>query len=1189
MKKSPLLESGIFAPRVVIACALVSMSALLAMLSFAANPKEGTVAPDTAATLTWKGTVPGVPPSAAGGCVEGANCDSFKLTISGTPEDWAAAGKQVRVRIDWLVNANDYDLSVHKGSINGPVVASSGALGGTFEQVILNPRSKSVGTGDFYVKAVYFAVASADQYTGSAKVEDAGPAPIVATPATGTAPRYQNYTPPARGPLTLGRRAAEPSIGVNWNSENVPPLPGHATNGGRSMYIALEQTLRVTFDDSCPSSPSALWENKSFVTTSAITFDPILFTDNSRRTASNGDLQSLATNRTVVSQLLFPAGTVTSASAYTDNDGDTWIESTGAAPGSGIDHQTIGGGGPFHAPVPPLATYPNAIYYCAQLPNASCGLSIDGGRTYGPAVPVYTDECGGLHGHIKVGPDGTAYLPNKNCSSPVPGQAVVVSEDNGATWHERPVPGSLGAGSDAAVGIGRGDKTAGKGRVYLGYADADNQAVIATSIDNGRTWSSPVDVGAKFGINNVAFPAVVAGDDDRAAFAFYGTPTTGGLQDPKFTGVWHLYVAHTYDGGQTWHTVDATPNDPMQRGCIWLGGGANICRNMLDFMGIDVDKRGRVLVAYNDGCAGAECSQAPADAVGNSYTALAAIARQTGGKGLFAAHDALFPDAPTAPGDPYFTGLRNGNSVRLQWSQSNDGGSPITQYNILRGTASGENAVIATVPGSQLNYVDTTATDPNATYYYKVTAGNAQGVSCGNLEVPVRNVGSSHSEQGFTIYDDPANDQKDTPADPDLDIRRLSIAEPGTGDHAGKLVFKLKVGGPSTANNRMWRIIWDTPSAPAGNFYVGATKDASGVITYEYGTVATQVVGLVLGLPNTTKRGNADAGSYVGDTITIVISPDKVGSPHRGDLLGNFAVRTYNVVTTQIRSTNAIDDALNATANDLTANAATYQLVGPAGARLLNISTRARVQTGDDALIGGFIVHGSGPKRVLIRGMGPSLSGQNVAGVLQDPVLELNNSSGIASVIGTNDNWKDSQQSEIEATGIPPANNSEAAIVQTLAPGAYTAVLRGKGDTSGVGLVEVYDLSGDSELANLSSRGRVETGDNVMIGGVIVGPAGIGNARIIVRAIGPTLASRGVSGALQDPTLELYDGNGVQLAANDNWKDSQESDIAATQIPPGDDREAAIITTAAPGNYTAIVRGKNDSTGVALVEAYNLR
>ena len=713
------------------------------------------------------------------------------------------------------------------------------------EEVTLNPASASIGTGDFYVRAVYFAATQADQYNGAASVvASAGGPPIPApTPTAGVAPRYQNHTPPAAGAATLGIDAAEPSIGVNWTSET-------GTNGGRSMYIALLETLRLTFDDTCPSSPSALWEDKSFLTTAQQTFDPILFTDRT-------------TGRTLVSQLIFPAGSLTTASGFTDNDGDVWGESTGAGIGAGIDHQTIGGGGPFHAPLINPA-YPNAVYYCAQLPVSNCAISLDGGVTYGPAVPAYPPgECGGLHGHIKVGPDGTAYLPNKSCGT---GQGMVVTEDNGATWAVRVVPGSTAGGSDAAVGIGRGDATGGAGRVYLGYADGDNRAVIATTTDRGLTWSQPLDVGAAFGVNNVAFPAVVAGDDARAAFTFYGTPTSGGLQTPRFAGVWHLYVAHTYDGGQTWRTVDVTPNDPMQRGCIWLGGGANICRNMLDFMGVDVDKRGRVLVGYNDGCAGAECSQAAADATGNSYTALAAVARQTGGKGLFAAHDALFPDAPTAPGAPVVTALRNGNVVHLAWSTSNDGGSAVTQSTISRGTSSGGETFLANVPGTQLRFIDATATDTNATYYYKVTGTNAVGTSCGNNEVSARYVGNSNTGLGYTVWNDPTAPEEvgAQAANPDLDIDALSILEPSSGPNAGKVVVHLKVVSLATVpNNRMWRILWDSPNAPGGNFYLGMTKDAAGVVTFDYGTVSTAVVGLVLGIPTDHAFGRCGCGQWL--------------------------------------------------------------------------------------------------------------------------------------------------------------------------------------------------------------------------------------------------------------------------------------------------------------------------------------
>ena len=252
----------------------------------------------------------------------------------------------------------------------------------------------------------------------------------------------------------------------------------------------------------------------------------------------------------------------------------------------------------------------------------------------------------------------------------------------------------------------------------------------------------------------------------------------------------------------------------------------------------------------------------------------------------------------------------------------------------------------------------------------------------------------------------------------------------------------------------------------------------------------------------------------------------------------------------------------------------------PAG-QPLNISTRVRVNTGENALIGGFIVTGDAPKKVLIRAISSSLT---LPGKLEDPTLELNTSAG--EVI-FNDNWKTHQEAEIRATTIPPESDLEAAIVATLEPGPHTAILRGKGETTGQALVEVYDLDqqAPSTLANISTRGQVETGDNVMIGGFIIGSNH--PARVLLRAIGPSLAEAGVSGALQDPTLELVDANGTTIS-NDNWRETQEAEIAAI-LPPPHDKEAAIAATLTPGPYTAIVRGKDNTTGVALVEAYNLQ
>jgi hypothetical protein len=289
--------------------------------------------------------------------------------------------------------------------------------------------------------------------------------------------------------------------------------------------------------------------------------------------------------------------------------------------------------------------------------------------------------------------------------------------------------------------------------------------------------------------------------------------------------------------------------------------------------------------------------------------------------------------------------------------------------------------------------------------------------------------------------------------------------------------------------------------------------------------------------------------------------------------------------TDQRGAPRVFDDPASANGGGNDSDIGAFEFQGTPPSLLGNISTRLSVQTGDNALIAGFIVTGYQPKKVLIRGLGPSLP---LAGVMADPVLELYDSSG--QLLESNDNWMDSpnRQAIIDST-IPPTNNLESAILRTLPAGnaAYTAILRGANGGTGVGLVEVYDLgrSVDSTLANISTRGLVQTGDNVLIGGFIV--LGPNSQKVIIRAIGPSLP---VSGNLADPTLELHDGNGTLLEANDNWVDSPNHQaIIDSTIPPTNDLESAVVRILAPGNYTAIVRGAGGTTGVALVEVYALK
>jgi hypothetical protein len=259
----------------------------------------------------------------------------------------------------------------------------------------------------------------------------------------------------------------------------------------------------------------------------------------------------------------------------------------------------------------------------------------------------------------------------------------------------------------------------------------------------------------------------------------------------------------------------------------------------------------------------------------------------------------------------------------------------------------------------------------------------------------------------------------------------------------------------------------------------------------------------------------------------------------------------------------------------------------------LDISTRLRVETGQHVGIAGFIISGSTPKKVIVRALGPSLAQFGVPGVLLDPALDLHDSSN--NLLASNDNWKSSQQAAIQASGYAPGDNREAAIIQTLAPGNYTAVVRGVNATVGAALLEVHDLDQSSTalITNISTRGLVGTNTNVMIGGFIVGDGlgsnGDGSSTVLVRALGPELTGSGIADALLDPTLELVDGNGNLVRSNDNWKNSQQAAIQATGLAPGDDRESAIVTTLIQGNWTAIVRGKGNTIGVGLIEVYRIQ
>jgi hypothetical protein len=906
---------------------IVAAACVMPLFQFArvraSNPTGGTLAP-AGPTVNWVGTVSGTGGTLGeGNCIDSGpaqNCDSFQLTIGGAESDWS--GKLAQVRVAWNLPSTDYDLYVHKGDLTGPVAASGANQGqpGTEEVAFIDPQATGVG---LYTVHVGYAVVppNGDQYHGTASpVPGLTPAPA----GSGLAPRFQNLFPtPGQIAQGKGVDAGEPSVGINWVT-------------GKGMYVSYLTTFRLTFDDTCPTSPTAVWEDKS-APNSVNSLDPILFTDHGYNTVTPD------VKRTFVSQL----SGQDSLSAYTDDDGETWIPSQGGGIPSGVDHQSVGSG-PFHAPLTGgVPGFQHAVYYCSQdIATAFCARSDNGGVTFGAGVPIYgsNTSCSGLHGHVKVGPDGTVYVPNRSCNTLT---VVIVSEDNGITWNIRAIPGSNTSSSDPAVAVGRGDVVttggltpAPVGRLYAAFGSSDTSPGVSVSDDHGLTWKNSFDVGELGGIKAVAFPTIVAGDDDRAAYAFLGSTSAGAPDAKTFPGLWHLYVATTYDGGAHWLLSDATPNDPVQRNGIHLGGGSPPHRNLLDFIGIDVDKQGRIVVGYADGCTGPACIQAPNTATGNSYTQIAAVARQSGGRRLFAGSD---PAEPTIPGAPYLTvgrdarldDLQTVGVAHLTWSEPNDGGSAVTNYAVLRGTTSGGETFLANV-GTATSYNDNFV-DLTTNYYYKVTATNGQGSSCGSNEVKSVPIGDSQCA-GLTEVIDPAGDQKSAPANADLDVLEVRAADDLVSGNQ-RVTFKLKVAnlGSPLLPNRQWRILWNYPTPPdattafTGSYYVGMNTDGTGIPSFEYGTVTTvESVPANASLPNLI--GPADSGSIdqANGIISIVLSANKIGNPKIGDIIGAMIGRTFAGNGTQTLRSNSAIDTTNAAGAQDPYTGMSYRLVGNA-------------------------------------------------------------------------------------------------------------------------------------------------------------------------------------------------------------------------------------------------------------------
>lgn len=746
----------------------------------AATPSSGSLGPSNT-EVAWDGEIRVATASATCNGPADPACDNYTLTI-------VDPGYPFRVTITLDPGPGDWDAQLYDA--NGGVVDASG-------NPPAQPETMEVSAPGVYVVAAA-PFAPTVPYTGRARLarlssvptgpSDAPPVAFLTYAPPGLTELDREFTryAPTRGDPGLGTSAGEPTLGIAAGNNRT--LQQATPNLSRILYLANLQTLRLEVD-STTSPPIGNWLDKSCAI-HVDTLDPILHVDPE-------------TSRTVSTQL----SAKRSLMCLSNDDGDTWTASPqGAGINAGVDHQTVGAGRypatdavRLPDPLNPTSLYANATYYASQdIAIAQAALSRDGGFSWGLAVPMYNIlQCGGLHGHLQVGPDGTVYVPNGNC--PVGQSGMARSTDAGNTWTVHGVPGSV-SDDDPGLAVGRGDEVP-SGRVYMGICQ-NGKPMVATSDDRGDSFGSLVDVSFGHAIEACTFPTMVAGDDDRAAFAFLGTSTPGGApygdDGSQFDGYWYLYVAVTYDGGATWVTSNATPGDPVQRGPVCLMGiNCSGYRNMLDFNDIQLDEQGRIYVAYSDGCVDNCVNGGP-----HSATAYARIARQQDGtRGLLAAFDAvLAPTAPQPPKQPYAEAIRTGaRQVDLAWSTPYSN-TALSGFTIARRVAgNGTFAPLASTGASARGYTDTTV-EAGVDYCYQVRATNAAGTSGGSYETCAAapaDLGDRCVTPGLQLGEDRSAEAIDQTS---MGLKKLFGGEPfpaGAACNAtppGKVEFNVNVG-----------------------------------------------------------------------------------------------------------------------------------------------------------------------------------------------------------------------------------------------------------------------------------------------------------------------------------------------------------------------------------------------------------
>ncbi len=1118
----------------------VVVALLASPAAFAAAPAAGTVGPTLGSTVSFVGTAPGTGAGAGEDtCVDGANCDVFTLTVTGQPADYA--NSVIQVTLDWTVPANDYDLVIHKGGANdkgvidGPIVSSSGnGPPSTHEQAGIRPSS--TGTGVYTVHVVYFAtVPNADQYKGKATTTVRPPERAVNHLTDGGIRFSPSVT--VKAPNTV--RDGEPSSRTDFKGN-------HYVGGIRGVPAGVD----LWYFDLNPSSATY----DPLMTNPIYRGQPDSFTGKDRNAVGadgGGDIDlavgfgtpggqsdptiafsSLvaanisvgnSTNKGVVFNLN-PAGNATGGAPADDRE---WQEFFG-------DHTVF------------------LLYRTLDPVVAFVQRSTDGGFTYENAVPVGPSA---QTGDIDVDQrDGTVYCFFNDGRVAVGTPTTPGGAPASYTFHQAATD-PFGVGHIFFTG-----KVADNGTVYAAYSN-DQDVFTVFSKDKGVTWSLPARVSDLPGGTNI-FPWMETGTTPGSVvIAWYGSPNQAFNNNDAN---WKVYFAQSFNADTATPTfTQVQASDHFIHGSNisegGLTGAAN--RNLIDYFQITIDPNGAAVIGYADD---------HNDTDGATY-----VTRQIAGPSLKGGSDIQLPspipspaprvgeEAPPAqpgPGGEQVTDFRQDARDTGPARVAADSPVDIVSVKYTSSLTGSTLLLSATMKVSAL-----TALPANATYRMTFAANAPDAVlsATGDYTYGLSDRGDQFFFAVTTTAANVPTYRYGTAvrnSDGTITYTNQGIADTGSFDTAAGTL---------------------TVSVDVSKFNDLLTK--AGKLPIQSGTVLAGLRGQASGggMSDTTRGGTVFVvGGGADPTPTPSPSPSASPSP---------SVSPSPTVS-PTPSPSASPSPSVSPSPTVTPTPSPSPSSTPLAGVLQNISARAIIQNNDNVDIGGFILRGNAPKRIVVRGIGPSLKVDNkpVAGALQDPLVEVHDSSG--AILFSNDNYKDSPSAALVAeAGLSPGDDRDAALEALLPAGFYTVVVRGVNGAQGIGLAEVYDIDpfSDSKVLNLAARALVSTGDNVLIGGLIL--RGGSSLQVLLRGIGPTLAQSRVPQPLQDPTLTLYDVNGTVLQQNDNWMDApNRSEIEATTLAPKDSRESAILTNLAPGNYTGIVRGVNSTTGMGLVEVYNL-